>query len=89
VAIAARAVAGLGDADSGAKRAFITLTASTAAAAAWFLAARDAGLRYIESPLVLVDRRVHAGNKGRMPGAHSQYLPVLKQRLDRRRAAAK
>jgi glycosyltransferase involved in cell wall biosynthesis len=57
--------------------------------AAWFLAARDTGLRYIESPLVLVDRRVHAGNKGRMPGAQSQYLPVLKQRLDRRRAAAK
>jgi len=57
--------------------------------AAWFLAARDTGLRYTESPLVLVDRRVHAGNKGRMPGAHSQYLPVLKQRLDRRRAAAK
>jgi len=57
--------------------------------AAWFLAAHDAGLRYIESPLVLVDRRVHAGNKGRIPGAHSQYLPVLKQRLDRRRAAAK
>lgn len=56
--------------------------------AAWFLAARDAGLRYTENPRVLVERRVHAGNKGRTPGAQHQYLPLLKQSLDRRRAAA-
>ena len=56
----------------------------------WLLRARECGLRFLELPEVVVRRRLHAANKGRMhPELARLRCRILKQALDRRRAAAK
>jgi glycosyltransferase involved in cell wall biosynthesis len=55
----------------------------------WLLRAREAALRFVEIPEVVVRRRLHATNKGRrQPELARQRCRILKAALDRRRAAA-
>lgn len=54
----------------------------------WFARASDAGYKYILLPHVLSLRRLHPGNSGiREQAQQSDYVRVLKQVLERRRAA--
>ena len=56
----------------------------------WCARARDAGLRHVILPDVVVERRIHLTNNGiRERDSKSQYVHVLKAALDRRRALAK
>jgi glycosyltransferase involved in cell wall biosynthesis len=54
----------------------------------WYARARDLGLRAVTIPDVVLRRRIHASNLGRRERhSHQDYVHVLKQSLDRRRAA--
>jgi glycosyltransferase involved in cell wall biosynthesis len=53
----------------------------------WYARAVDAGLRYAILPEVVLERRLHTDNNGRREAAaRSQYVRVLKESLERRRA---
>jgi glycosyltransferase involved in cell wall biosynthesis len=55
----------------------------------WLLRAREAGLRFVAVPDLVVRRRIHSGNKGRaQPELARLRCRILKQSLDRRRASA-
>jgi len=55
----------------------------------WYARALDAKLEIVTLPDVLLRRRLHAGNVGRHARSDRRdYLRVLKQSIDRRRAAA-
>jgi len=55
----------------------------------WLLRAHEAGLRFAEIPDLVVRRRLHEGNKGRVhPELARLRCRILKHALDRRRAAA-
>lgn len=55
----------------------------------WFARAQDAGLSYRVVPGIVLQRRLHPGNTGiRERGRQSDYTHVLKQVIERRRAAA-
>jgi len=58
---------------------------------AWFLRAREAGLRGEVLPDVLVRRRLHEANRSQQRGGNSrnEHLDLVKAMLDRRRAAAR
>ncbi len=52
----------------------------------WMARAREAGLREVCVPEVVLERRVHASNTGRRErSARGDYVAVLKAALDRRR----
>jgi glycosyltransferase involved in cell wall biosynthesis len=52
----------------------------------WNARAAEAGLKSVVPPVVVLERRLHAGNNGiRERALKPQYLYVLKQALDRRR----
>jgi len=54
----------------------------------WFARAQAAGLRYTTVPHLLARRRLHANNTGRlMRDERMDYVRILKQKLDRERAA--
>ena len=53
----------------------------------WYLRAREAGLRAVVLPETLLLRRIHDTNMGtRKRDSHVDYVQVLKNALDRRRA---
>jgi glycosyltransferase involved in cell wall biosynthesis len=55
----------------------------------WFARAAEAGLRYSILPDVVLERRLHTQNNGlRESASRSQYLEVIRQAMERRRAAA-
>jgi glycosyltransferase involved in cell wall biosynthesis len=55
----------------------------------WFARAKEAGLRYSILPEVVLERRLHTQNNGlRESASRSQYLEVIRQAMNRRRAAA-
>jgi glycosyltransferase involved in cell wall biosynthesis len=55
----------------------------------WYARAEELGLRSAVPPLVVLERRLHAGNNGiRQRESKPQYLHVLKAALDRRRLEA-
>jgi len=55
----------------------------------WFARASEAGLRYSILPDVVLERRLHTQNNGlRESASRSQYLEVIRQAMERRRAAA-
>jgi glycosyltransferase involved in cell wall biosynthesis len=55
----------------------------------WFARAAEAGLRYAILPDVVLERRLHTQNNGlRERASRSQYLEVIRQAMERRRAAA-
>lgn len=55
----------------------------------WFARASEAGLRYSILPDVVLERRLHTQNNGlREKASRSQYLDVIRQAMERRRAAA-
>lgn len=55
----------------------------------WFARASEAGLRYAILPEVVLERRLHAQNNGlRERASRTQYVDVIRQALERRRAAA-
>ena len=55
----------------------------------WFARAAEAGLRYTILPDVVLERRLHTQNNGlRERASRSQYLEVIRQAMERRRAAA-
>jgi len=55
----------------------------------WYARANEAGLKSAVPPIVVLERRLHAGNNGiRQRDARPQYLHVLKAALDRRRVEA-
>jgi glycosyltransferase involved in cell wall biosynthesis len=55
----------------------------------WFARAAEAGLRYVILPGVVLERRLHTQNNGlRESASRSQYLQVIRQAMERRRAAA-
>jgi glycosyltransferase involved in cell wall biosynthesis len=55
----------------------------------WFARAAEAGLRYSILPDVVLERRLHTQNNGlRESASRSQYLKVIRQAMERRRAAA-
>jgi glycosyltransferase involved in cell wall biosynthesis len=55
----------------------------------WFARAAEAGLRYSILPEVVLERRLHTQNNGlRERASRSQYLEVIRQAMERRRAAA-
>ena len=55
----------------------------------WFARAAEAGLRYSILPEVVLERRLHTENNGlRERASRSQYLEVIRQAMERRRAAA-
>ncbi|MDX6481712.1 MAG: hypothetical protein QOG85_2222 [Gaiellaceae bacterium] len=55
----------------------------------WFARASEAGLRYAILPDVVLERRLHTQNNGlRESASRSQYLEVIRQAMERRRAAA-
>ena len=55
----------------------------------WFARAAEAGLRYTILPEVVLERRLHTQNNGlRERASRSQYLEVIRQAMERRRAAA-
>jgi glycosyltransferase involved in cell wall biosynthesis len=55
----------------------------------WFARAAEAGLRYVILPEVVLERRLHTQNNGlRESASRSQYLQVIRQAMERRRAAA-
>ncbi len=55
----------------------------------WFARAAEAGLRYTILPEVVLERRLHTQNNGlRESASRSQYLEVIRQAMERRRAAA-
>jgi glycosyltransferase involved in cell wall biosynthesis len=55
----------------------------------WFARASEAGLRYAILPEVVLERRLHTQNNGlRERDSRSQYLEVIRQAMERRRAAA-
>lgn len=55
----------------------------------WFARAAEAGLRYSILPEVVLERRIHTQNNGlRESASRSQYLEVIRQAMERRRAAA-
>jgi glycosyltransferase involved in cell wall biosynthesis len=53
----------------------------------WFDRAQEKGLRYDTLPDLLLRRRVHLGNSVHNHEAKSDYLHILKRRIDRSRAA--
>jgi glycosyltransferase involved in cell wall biosynthesis len=54
----------------------------------WFARAVEAGLRYLVLPEVVLERRLHTQNNGlRESASRSQYLEVIRQAMERRRAA--
>jgi glycosyltransferase involved in cell wall biosynthesis len=56
---------------------------------AWLARAKEIGLRFVELPEIVLRRRLHLANKGRLrPELVSLRCRMLKQSLDRRRAAA-
>ena len=55
----------------------------------WFARAAEAGLRYAILPEVVLERRLHTQNNGlRERASRSQYIEVIRQAMERRRAAA-
>jgi glycosyltransferase involved in cell wall biosynthesis len=55
----------------------------------WFARAQEAGLRYTILPEIVLERRLHTQNNGlRESASRSQYLEVIRQAMERRRAAA-
>jgi glycosyltransferase involved in cell wall biosynthesis len=55
----------------------------------WFARAAEAGLRHTILPEVVLERRLHTQNNGlREAASRSQYLEVIRQAMERRRAAA-
>jgi len=55
----------------------------------WFARAAEAGLRYAILPEVVLERRLHTENNGlRERASRSQYIEVIRQAMERRRAAA-
>lgn len=55
----------------------------------WFARAAEAGLRYAILPEVVLERRLHTANNGlRERASRSQYIEVIRQAMERRRAAA-
>jgi len=55
----------------------------------WFARAAEAGLRHAILPEVVLERRLHTQNNGlRESASRSQYLEVIRQAMERRRAAA-
>ena len=55
----------------------------------WFARAQEAGLRHAILPEVVLERRLHTQNNGlRESASRSQYLEVIRQAMERRRAAA-
>jgi glycosyltransferase involved in cell wall biosynthesis len=55
----------------------------------WFARAEEAGLRHSILPEVVLERRLHTQNNGlRESASRSQYLEVIRQAMQRRRAAA-
>lgn len=54
----------------------------------WFARAAEAGLRHTILPEVVLERRLHTQNNGlRERASRSQYLEVIRQAMERRRAA--
>jgi glycosyltransferase involved in cell wall biosynthesis len=54
----------------------------------WFARAQEAGLRHTILPEVVLERRLHTQNNGlRERASRSQYLDVIRQAMERRRAA--
>lgn len=54
----------------------------------WFARAAEAGLRYAILPEVVLERRLHTQNNGlRERASRSQYIEVIRQAMERRRAA--
>jgi glycosyltransferase involved in cell wall biosynthesis len=54
----------------------------------WFARAQEAGLRHAILPEVVLERRLHTQNNGlRERASRSQYLDVIRQAMERRRAA--
>jgi glycosyltransferase involved in cell wall biosynthesis len=54
----------------------------------WFARAQEAGLRHTILPEVVLERRLHTQNNGlRESASRSQYLEVIRQAMERRRAA--
>ena len=55
----------------------------------WLARAREAGLRQLVLPDIVLERRLHLQNNGlRERDSRSQYLQVLRDAMDRRRAVA-
>jgi glycosyltransferase involved in cell wall biosynthesis len=55
----------------------------------WFARAAEAGLRHTILPEVVLERRLHTQNNGlREAASRSQYVEVIRQAMERRRAAA-
>jgi glycosyltransferase involved in cell wall biosynthesis len=55
----------------------------------WFARAQEAGLRHLILPEVVLERRLHTQNNGlRESASRSQYLEVIRQAMERRRASA-
>jgi glycosyltransferase involved in cell wall biosynthesis len=53
----------------------------------WFIRAREAGLTHVVVPEVLLERRIHDGNKGRLlRDAQVDYLAIIQEARDRARA---
>lgn len=53
----------------------------------WYLRAREAGLVFRHLPEVVLRRRIHAGNKGRVEkDAQRDYLSIIRRSLERRRS---
>jgi glycosyltransferase involved in cell wall biosynthesis len=54
----------------------------------WFARADEAGLQYTILPDLVLERRLHTQNNGlRESASRSQYLEVIRQAMERRRAA--
>ncbi|MFC1453521.1 glycosyltransferase family A protein, partial [Verrucomicrobiota bacterium] len=52
----------------------------------WFIRARERHLKFAITPRVMMKRRIHRRNKGRLlPEAKIDYLSIIKESLDRRR----
>jgi glycosyltransferase involved in cell wall biosynthesis len=55
----------------------------------WFARAAEAGLRHVVLPDVVLERRLHTQNNGlRERASRSQYLQVIREAMERRRASA-
>jgi glycosyltransferase involved in cell wall biosynthesis len=55
----------------------------------WYARAGELGLKSVVPPVVVLERRLHAGNNGiRQRDSKPQYLHVVKAALDRRRLAS-
>lgn len=55
----------------------------------WFARAQEAGLRHTILPEVVLERRLHTQNNGlRERASRSQYLEVIRQAMERRRASS-